>query len=155
MVFSNNRGLKSCVLFPSFFAMLPLPKELGSNLAFLFFAHSRMKFLQQSCTPVVWKLSIQILHFKIIDINSNCKTYMSRFLEYIIASIFAGVSSTSRGTRESSGSGEAQEVVSFPHRASSSLSALSLSSNVICSQPLPETQYEVHSFERIRGEKWL
>lgn len=51
----------------------------------------------------------KILNFKIVDmnnINSNCKTYRSHFLEYVLASIFVGGSSTSRGK-----SREAQQVV--------------------------------------------
>ena len=63
-------------------------------------------------------------------------TYVLRFPEYVVASIFVGVSFTSRGTCEASGSREAQEVVSFPHRAVSSWSAWFSSSNMIYSLSL-------------------
>lgn len=45
------------------------------------------------------------------NINSNCKSYESHFLEYIIGN------STSGGICDSSGSETAQEVVSLPHKA--------------------------------------
>jgi hypothetical protein len=86
---------------------------------------------------------------------SSCKTCGSHLLEYIVVYIIVGVSSPSRGICELLGSGEAQEVVSFPHSTVSSPDALFGSSNALRTWPLPGTWYKVHSFERIRGAKWL
>ena len=141
--------------FSKFFPQVTSAKGIGVEFGFSVLSTLPYEIWTTMCTPVFWNFFIKILYFRILDINSSCKTCVSHLLEYIVVYIIVGVSSLSRGICELSGSGEAQEVVSFPHSSVSSPDALFWSSNAMCTWPLPGTWYKVHSFERIIGAKWL
>lgn len=82
--------------------------------------------------------------------------FVSHFLDYVIASIFLEVSPPPGAFVSCPSQKQPGELFPFRRRLCFILECLVfIQRRDLLSASLPETQYVVHSFERIRGEKWF